>query len=109
MAKQLAVQSGVILLVIAVATFISNFGMRELVKGKDYGQLEQKVEGNTTNIIRIDNEGTKELQRCMQKIAVLEAILTTVNDNIKDNREFMKENRSDMKEIKSLLMRPVTN
>ena len=100
MAKQIAVQSGVILLVIAMATALSNYGLSQVGKGEDIGILKTCVENNTANIQRLDREGSQQLQAAMQRMVVLETMLSNIKEDISDNRV-------DLKEIKAILMDPV--
>jgi len=100
MAKELAVKSGVILIVIAVATALSNYGLGQMGKGQDIGILKTCVENNTANIQRLDEEGTRQLKNAMQRMAVLETMLGNIKEDITDNR-------TDLKEIKQILMNPV--
>jgi len=86
-------------LVIAAATALSNYGLGQVGKGQDIGILKACVENNTANILRLDKEGTQGLKSTTERIAVLETMLTTMNDA-------MKEDRIDMKELKTFLMKP---
>ena len=99
MAKQVAIQSGVILLVIAVATALSNYGLSQVGKGQDIGILKACVENNTANILRLDKEGSQELKNTTQRMAILETMLNNITED-------MKEDRADMKELKTFLMKP---
>lgn len=106
MAKQTAIQSGVIILVIGVASALSAFATNKMSQGREQGALQACVENNTANISRLDKEGTQQLKLTLERLAVVETVLSSIKENMVENRKYMSENRQDMKELKAFLMKP---
>ena len=87
MAKQLTIQSGVILLVIAITTAVSNFAIGKFNRGQEEGTLKSTVSHNTEAIHRIDTKGCGPSQKVLQRLEKMDAIDEGVTSDIQKVEE----------------------
>ena len=90
MAKQFTIQSTVIIFVIIVATFLSNYAIQSRAKGKDDGLKEQKITAleesdniQNTKIEHIDDVIHTEIAEIKTSIQLLVLEQKHMNEGIK--------------------------
>ena len=84
MAKQLIISSAWVILIVSVTTVAVNLATQTYLYGEGSGLLVSKVDGNTAEIVRIDERGTKVVQE-------IKIDLTQIDSRVERNSERILE------------------
>jgi len=99
MAKQLVIHSGIITLVVCVATFLANGGMKMWSRGENEGALKSTVVHNTEEIKRVDVEGCAPSKEVRLDLVGMKRDISSNADDVKDIKVTVEEIREDRREM----------